>query len=330
MISSPSSFRLSYTNISMQKTCPRKFYLKYLLRVKPDAEEDQSAFFFGTVFHRYLEDTLHTPCKVELSSQGKGFKTIEVPCYVSKAQLDKSWDAEFLEAPVSVREWDAKKIEVTKLQIGACLQTFFARHVKSGLLCLACEVEIALKNLIAYVDVVYEDASGGWWIGDLKTASTLNAQNLQATLHKNLQLSIYATFRNEVAEKLGLDVKKFRGVRYLSTTKSKAMVVRPFEEFVVKNMSESYDIVVPNTLLVDASNLLDEQMNTVEIMERMKEEGVPASRITCNYNACFDFFRPCPFWSYCYGQKFGEDSGVKVYTTQSKYPTDTVIEDELV
>ena len=328
IFSSESSFRLSYTNISMQKTCPRKFYLKYLLKAKPDSEEDQSAFFFGTVFHRYLEDTKHTPKKVVSQSKGAGFKTIDIPCYVSEEQLKVSWDAEMLEAPVSVKEWDEKKNEVTKLQIGACLQTFFTRHVKSGLICIACEVEIALKNLIAYVDVIYVDNTGGWWIGDLKTASSLNVQNLQATLHKNLQLSIYATFRNEVAEKLGLDVKKFRGVRYLSTTKSKAAVIRPFEEFVVKNMSESYDIVIPNILLVDSSELLNEQMETVEIMEKMKEEGVPASRVACNYNACFDYFRPCMFWSYCYGQKFGEDSGVKVYTTSSKYPTDLVIDEE--
>jgi hypothetical protein len=313
----------------MRKSCIRKAYLKYVLRVPPDCEEDQSAFFFGTVFHRYLEDTMHTPEPVE-TVVSPGMKSVVVPCYVSQAKLDLAWDAEIVEAHQSVKDWDVKKVEVTKLQIASALQTFFMRHVKSGLKAVGCEVEIAHKNLIAYVDVVYTDPSGTWWIGDLKTASSLNAQALQASLHKNLQLSIYATYKEDIAKILNLDVKKFGGVRYLSTTKSKAAVIRPFKEFACKNTSESYDIVVPQYLLADVTPTLDDQLELVEKLEALASLGTPASQVSCNYGACFDYFRPCIYWSHCYGQKFGEESGVKVYTTASKYETTTVDEDEAV
>lgn len=331
---SESSFRLSYSNISMAKTCLRKFFMKYMLHLEPDLEEDQTKFFFGTVFHQYLENGMHLPelggeTSLVTPRKKRGLQPLgQTPLYVSEEKLEAAWLMCLEDSKPSVKAWHPSKHTLIKHQVGAALQTFFIRHLKSNLTCIACEVEIAFLNFIAYIDVVYVDTNGYWWIGDLKTAASVKPQELTAQLSKNLQLSIYATFKQDVARILSLDLAKFAGVRYLSTTKTKAEEIKSFESFCIKNVSESYDFVVPAHLLSDSIETLNYHLGIVEQLEELKGQGYTECQIKANYSACFDFFSPCPWWSRCYGHKFGTDTRIKVFTTSSRVYGDEVIEEE--
>ena len=297
--------------------------MKYMLHLEPDAEEDQTKFFFGTVFHQYLENAMHLP---ELSGEAslaprkkRGLQALgQTPLYVSQEKLEAAWLMSMEDSKPSVKAWHPSKHTLIKHQVGAALQTFFIRHLKSNLVCIACEVEIAFLNFIAYVDVVYVDKNGYWWIGDLKTAASVKTQELLAQLSKNLQLSIYATFKQEVAKILSLDLAKFAGVRYLTTTKTKAEEIKSFESFCIKNVSESYDFVIPAHLLSDSIETLNYHLELVEKLEALKAKGYTECQIKANYEACFSFYSPCPWWSRCYGHKFGTDTRIKVFTTSSR------------
>lgn len=184
------------------------------------------------------------------------------------------------------------------------VKKYFILHEKQGLTTISVEIEIGDETLIGYVDAIMTDDDGGWYIVDLKTAGRLN-NSLLSRLSKDPQLNIYSFYAPQIAKMLNLDVDMFRGTRYRVTTKAqiKKNKKESLLEFIkrVFDRVESYDIFIPAESLIPQSThshfmRLREKM---EELSEVKEELVPQ-----NFGNCEAYFKPCEYWSRCYGKTF--------------------------
>jgi hypothetical protein len=108
----------------------------------------------------------------------------------------------------------------------------------------------------------------------------------------------------------------FAGIRYITTTKTKAEMLKPFAEFVVKNTPKSYDFEVPKEHMVFDMEIVDKARSDIHLIQ---QESDPMN-IACNPSECMAYFKPCPYWSYCHGgKKHGESTGVTVISEPTQY-----------
>jgi hypothetical protein len=268
--------RVSYSSSGLYQSCARKFYHRKIRKtpIDPDCEEDTTALRVGKCFHQVLEDCMH---KREL---------YKVPI-IKKAFIDNDITEDTL-----------------KGLIMGMVKKYFILHEKQGLETISVEIEIGDETLIGYVDAIMTDDDGGWYIVDLKTAGRLN-NSLLSRLSKDPQLNIYSFYAPQIAKMLNLDVDMFRGTRYRVTTKAqiKKNKKESLLEFIkrVFDRVESYDIFIPAESLIPQSThshfmRLREKM---EELSEVKEELVPQ-----NFGNCEAYFKPCEYWSRCYGKTF--------------------------
>ena len=267
--------RLSYSSANLLKNCSQKYYYYKVAGVPkdPDSEENNEAFNVGKAFHWVLEENKHT----------------------EKDLL------RLLEAAV-------KSFEVEEHQgmIHAMLLRHLQCHQESGLEVVACEVGLGTDDFVGYIDAVLQDPdSGEWWITDLKTASRLS-DILVARLHLDAQLNLYAAFADKVAELFKLDPQLFKGCRYRVTTKSvlKKKTTESYNDHVkrtAKNV-KSYDYIVPLERMDPKAVMKDHKKLHAMSLKLRSGKAKPHK----NTSFCDSFFRPCEYWSQCYGATFTE------------------------
>jgi len=276
-----SGIRISYSSSNVFQGCQRKFYHQKVRKTEPDTDriDDGKALRIGKAFHEVLELCKHSNSILSNSHYKKSFQNNEVDNPTEQGL------------------------------IVAMVRKYISLHERTNLKVVGIEIEIGDRiNYIGFIDVVLADVHGNWWIVDLKTAARLNT-SLLSRLSRDPQLNIYSYFANEVAEKCKLDLEKFQGVRYRVTTKS-SIKKNPKESFsgYVKRCSdrmESYDIAVPKDKLIPKKvyahfmNLLKQMRN----LENISEEEVPQ-----NFTYCETYFKPCEYWSQCYGKTFTENA----------------------
>lgn len=268
--------RVSYSSSGLFQSCARKFYHRKIKNtpIDPDANEDTTALRVGKCFHQILEDCMHK--------------------------------REFYKTPILKKAFIDNDItdDTLKGLIMGMVKKYLILHEKQGLTVIAVEIKIGDETLIGYVDAIMVDDGGGWYIVDLKTAGRLN-NSLLSRLSKDPQLNIYSFYTPQIAEMLKLDPKMFRGTRYRVTTKAqiKKNKKESLIEFVqrVFDRVESFDIFIPVESLIPAKThshfmRLREKM---EELSEMKEEFVPQ-----NFGNCEAYFKPCEYWSRCYGKTF--------------------------
>lgn len=278
--------KISYSSAQTYLGCKRKFYYEKVVGYPYDSdyEEDTSALRLGKGFHAVLEY-----CKHEKQN---------------------------LKSAFYVQAFDENEIfsDKEKGYVYAMVAKYLKLHKKSGLTSIAEEIKITDDDFVGYVDPVMIDDYGNWWITDLKTAGRLSP-TLLARLNRDQQLSIYAFYRDQISELLGLYMDNFRGVRYRVTTKPSIKMGKgeTLVEFVKRcyERVEAYDIGVPVKFLADHKTyesmmrLLDEMRE----LETTSEEEVPQ-----NFGYCEQYFKPCPFWSRCYGSTFSRSQyNLKMY-----------------
>ena len=109
----------------------------------------------------------------------------------------------------------------------------------------------------------------------------------------------------EIAEKCGLDIDKFKGVRYRVTTKAsiKKSQKESLKEFSKRCLDriESYDIAVPKEKLIP-EKVYAHFMSLLKQMRAL--EGKEEDEVPQNFTYCESYFKPCPYWSQCYGKTF--------------------------
>jgi len=268
--------RLSYSSSTLFNGCKRKFYYKKRdYTMDSDSNQDTTALRVGSCFHQIQEDCLHS----------RGAFTPEI---AKKAFSDNQIE------------------DISQQQmILAMSQKYWDLHEKQKLIIICCEIEIGDSNVIGYVDAVMADqTSGHWYIVDLKTAGRLNS-SLLSKLSRDVQLNLYSFYASQIAGIHGLDMSKFAGTRYRVTTKCsiKKQAKESVHEFRDRcyGKVESYDIFIPVEDLIPKEThegILKLRDEGIKLL-RMPEEDVPQ-----NMSYCENYFKPCEWFSRCYGHNF--------------------------
>lgn len=271
----------------------RRYYYAKVKGYPQDADApDDLHFRFGKALHTCLEKCLHDPAKHHVS------------------HLEEA-----------IAEQGLGKIE--HIKIGAMLMNYFAMHLASGLKCVACEETIENEQIIGYIDAVMADANGYWWIVDIKTSSRIKPSDLAGKLHLDLQLNLYASFADNIACKLQLDPKKFMGCRYRSGEKPDLVVkdIDTIGSYHTRAYPLFTDFEIPKELLNPKwARSYVEYCYDMSISIRLQKE----EDVLQNFSDCTKYFRPCEYWSRCYGQCHSAKPKIE-YFTQATMKDRTVV-----
>lgn len=268
---------MSNSSFSTMKSCEAKYAHRkiYKSEIDSDVETNLRHLNIGSCFHELLELTHHT---------FEGLSTDEIYGCFEKHGIDSDAD---------------------RGMIIAMCKKYAVLHKKSELTCIGCEDEIGDDDVIGFIDAILQDKNGFYYITDLKTAARLDG-NLLARLKNDPQLNLYAYYRGIIEEKYGLDPNKFAGVLYRVTRKSTIKMkasdsVESFADRVFDNI-DSYSIFIPASELDPVSAYLA----VVEAKKkalRFRDEGLEPKK---NFSNCFEWYRPCEYFSKCYGYLHSE------------------------
>lgn len=292
--------RISYSSATLYQGCKRKFWLKKKkVEIDFDASADTTALRVGKCFHQILEDCNH--------------------------------ERERMKSHIIKQAWEDNEIEsdTHKGLTLAMAQKYLDLHERQGLKVIGCEMEIGDENVIGYIDAIMADKDGRWFIVDLKTAGRLG-NSLLSRLERDVQLNLYSYYADQVAKQYSLDMAKFAGTRYRVTTK--ATIKCGAKESLLafskrcKERIESYDICIP------ATSLIPEE--TWEGVMRVREEAeevleLPEEKVPQNRGYCEQYFKPCEWWSRCYGKPFTTAAlDLKLFDTKNARPVVGECEDD--
>jgi len=266
--------RLSYSSGTLIGNCEAKYVHYKVKKTKIDIDADNSteAFNIGKSFHGVLEDTLHETIEAEALT-----KLVEDKC--------KKYECEGKEALIE-----------------AMCRKYYQLNELTALQAIHCEYEIKTDVFIGYIDVVMKDKMGNWWIVDLKTAARISPL-LLSKLKRDTQLNLYGSYFQMVAKDLKLDPSKFAGMRYRVTTKAKLIrkSSETYEGYVQRQMKniKSYDIAIPRN-----DKIMDIARKKHQVSWQRSVELFDGEEPKQNMTYCDSFFRPCEYWSQCYGETF--------------------------
>lgn len=177
----------------------------------------------------------------------------------------------------------------------AMLDNYVKLHKASGLKVVKCELQIQTPEYNGFIDFIAQ-GENGWWIGDNKTASAFKA-DIVKRLHLDEQVNLYSYFAEDIASMLKMK-GPFLGFRYRQTIKSKAITAAGMAKG-----TPTYDFEIPASVLNPKAAWaahLERHQTAVDL-----HNGVAPTK---NLNACMDFFKPCEFWSQCYGRIHSEEA----------------------
>ena len=268
--------QLSQSSMKTLFSCPAKYAHKKVFNTPMDADyEEADSLGFGKAFHKVLEESLHT----------------------------NATDKSILNA---MEEFNVEKDQ--KDPLTHMLNNYLKVHKASGLKVIKCELQIATPEFIGYIDFIAIDNSGGWWLGDNKTAGR-HDPSILSRLHRDYQLNLYSHFVDWIQNALPeLEGRVFRGFRYRQSIKSKAKTLKGLIEG-----TPTYDIIVEASAL-EPKKAWEEFLLAHSVAESL-HNGEEARR---NYGACNDYFRPCEYFSQCHGNLASQPSkSVFVHTLES-------------
>lgn len=270
--------RLSYSSSNLLEGCEQRYVFYKVDQVKPDPDYDDNseAFAIGKSFHHILEMSMH--------KKPEKIGSLLEEC-IQEHGLEES------KAPL----------------VHAMVLKYLRMHKTTNLEAVVCEYSIEDDIVIGFVDVVFKEPNGDWWISDLKTSARLSS-TLISRLPQDRQLNLYSYFAPQIAAKFDLDIKKFKGCRYRLTTKSAARMrsTENYNDFVLRvaDLVKTYDIIVPiEKMNPEAvySEHVDRYMRTI----LLRDKKVDPKK---NFAYCDSYFKPCPYWSKCHGNCFSDMS----------------------
>ena len=272
--------RLSYSSYQTVKGCEQKYW-HYKINDTPkdsDYVDEKESLMLGKAFHSILEFTRHTD-----NNLAEGIK------------LAQSAYGDFIEED---------KMALVVAMVKTYLKAKNNHEKFKTLEPVGVEVAIEDDEFLGFVDVVFKDESGSWFIGDLKTTAR-QSENLKARLEMDAQLNLYSNYREQIADKLGLDVTKFSGSLYITTNKTttKRKAGEKLSDYVTRlePAIETRVYVVPFS---------QEKANWVHVDFlgwHSRTKGLrKGSKPDRNYSRCEDYFSPCPYFSQCHGHNYSE------------------------
>jgi hypothetical protein len=262
--------KLSYSSLTQLQGCQRKYYYRKVKKYAPDFDADTDALITGKIYHSLLEVSGHTkPTR------------------------------EHAEAVLNVPEYGeaiAKNHEIFASAL-ACAYGYARLRDKYPVRLLAAEKEIQSDNFLGYIDAIVED-DDGWYILDLKTAAMINERKA-AQLHRDLQLNLYVAQLHQ----LELDPFAFRGCLYnvVQKSKQKRYSNEKFTEYAERANTQCVEFFIPHQKMnIQAAIEMHERYHIIaeQLHGNIEDHEVPQ-----NFGYCESFFKPCEFWSKCYGNK---------------------------
>lgn len=219
--------------------------------------------------------------------------------------LEKTHHCAYNEALIMEAMEDHKVGMEDKALLTVMLENYTNYHKKSGLVVVKCELKLETPIFLGFIDAIGQ-SEHGWWIIDLKTASR-HDETLLPRLPMDQQLNLYAHFAEEIANILGLK-GPFLGCRYRQVTKSKAKSMSGLKEG-----CKVYDIEIPASTM-NPSLAWSEYLDSHQIALQLHSGVAPKK----NFGACYDYFRPCEYFSQCHGDTFTNNKNkCKVHTMDS-------------
>lgn len=283
--------KLSYSSFAQFIGCKRKYFLRKVTKAKvdTDVEQDTKALRFGTAFHALLEDCKHLPQNLNVGLIKKA---------AEKEKLDPVVDGSHL---------------------FALLRHYKKVRTISNLEVVNFEIEVNTPNFLGYVDFVAKDKDGGWWIGDLKTASMFSPLTV-AKLHTDWQLNLYAKHVQEIASQANLKVEDFKGCLYTVAVKSKLKHKdgETFKDYATRltGSVSCYEVPIPKEEMDPEAVYETFKLAHAEIKSVHKMSGVAATKFaTPNYGNCNAYFKSCEYWSQCHGKTFTETKDRKAISS---------------
>jgi CRISPR/Cas system-associated exonuclease Cas4 (RecB family) len=266
----------SHSSAQKYMLCRRKYWHYKINRTPADSDAvtDSHAMRFGKAFHDILEKSLHGELIHERWSN--------ITCdFLQEYRLEAQEDL---------------------INLRMCLRKYYDLHEKSKLRVVAVEEEVRSDVFRGFIDVIFVDVNGYWYICDIKTKARISNTLLQA-LPEDPQLNVYAYFRYIIAEKYKLDPNKFSGFRYRIAVRSNAKCAKSRtaaenEEHLEKT-TRMFDIAVP---FYPGRDKL--QYSQYISMREKILRNTGANAFAPNYAACEAFGNPCEYWSQCHGRIF--------------------------
>lgn len=168
---------------------------------------------------------------------------------------------------------------------------------------VAIEKGIESEFIVGYIDAIEKDVEGNWYIVDLKTSAYIT-DYLKVRVQRDPQLLIYSHFAKSLASFFGLSMKKFKGCHYRVVSKPKYVQSKQeaYPDFVRRLMAsvKIEQIFIPYNPDIIADTISEhkrlEELGTALVADKVK----PAK----NFNACFDYYKPCQWLSKCYGKEY--------------------------
>jgi hypothetical protein len=275
---------LSNYSAGLLNECERKFTHEYLLQTEVDKDYEKPDYFaFGCAFHDILEKTLHDPAK---------YTPHVLDAMVREHNLDPVYD---------------------KVKIMACLRAYWTLHLQSGMILHA--AEIWLENDVARmkIDAVFRDPNGDgtyWWIGEQKTPAKFDPLR-PLMIWQDQQVNLYAAFHDALAEKVGLDPKKFMGVRYREIKKPserQGKTRETFEDFLARCSSSEAREIVLSRVKLKWDQVYENFLQSVEHARAVQKRvfgpgGIDATHKNTR-NCISNFGDRCKYFSKCYGVSY--------------------------
>ncbi len=169
------------------------------------------------------------------------------------------------------------------------LDNYTKLHRASGLKIVKCEFRLEIPGLyLGFIDFIAQEERG-WWIGDNKTAAR-HDPTLTNRLHNDPQVSIYSRFAPEIARALGLK-GEFLGFRYRQSIKSKAKTVKGLQDG-----TPTYDFII-EAGVIESDKAWSNFLDAHEVANKLHNGEAPHK----NFGACYEYFRPCEYFSQCHG-----------------------------
>jgi hypothetical protein len=172
------------------------------------------------------------------------------------------------------------------------------------------EVTIDNDEYIGVIDGIAKDVGNTWWVVENKTCDKLNLFK-PYTLKYDQQIGWYALHVNLIAEKLGLSVDNWRGVKYREVEKSSYKMTKKdgndiFTLFM--RMVDNIDFRETTILKKD----IDIEYHQQQFFEaRVKVNSVLLYGAHKNRSACMGYMgnSPCKYFSQCWDVTYSALTG---------------------
>jgi hypothetical protein len=301
---------LSYSSMEKINNCERRWWHYKVKKTPYDSDYQKSdALETGTLFHELLEHLEHSPKYLAVEKRLGVWEKLD-----ELAKRNGVQDRDIL------------------CLVMAMTLRYLTVHQYSKLEFVAAEVKIEEEaTYLGFADLILiNPLTKVWWIADLKTAAKLSETKV-ARLFNDLQLNLYAYFKQQIADLCGLKVEKFAGCRYRVTTKNKvsrkegeadgnfvARILDAMNREKTEHSLQSYDIEIP--IKVMSPSAAFEKFMDSSITADVLRRGVRESKQ--NFSQCDSFFKPCEYWSQCHRCLASESAKLIKINTIDSYKTD--------